>query len=222
MNTIFAPSARCGSTSLVHYIGLSCCLEYISEPYNPDNYCSFNIQELGTKYELIKILSWPLSYEDVCQILDISDKIVFLTRNNKFEQIISNYISRTYSGSIWHKCQIDNNEHLFFKEIRPKILYNEFVNEFNYIEWLDNKYSNTIQSKYADKTINVQYENIYSNDNKYINEILEFMDLKILDDSHTGLISKSNKLNSFESYKKIIPNFDEVHYWYNESRSTDD
>ena len=87
MILIFAPVPRCGSTELTKYIGESCKISYMLEPFHPMRDGRYNLHNLD--FDLVKTLSWQLSDEDNKQLIQNADKVIFLNRTNIMDIILS-------------------------------------------------------------------------------------------------------------------------------------
>jgi hypothetical protein len=61
----------------------------------------------------------------------------------------------------------------------------------------------------------VKYEDLYSeNQSLELDKIMHFLNLQAKNIDSLSLMDASNKLNNYDTYKKIIPNLDEVMNWH--------
>jgi len=231
MKLIFSPVPRSGSTALCEYIAYSSESTLSVEPYNPE--CNENRQvtlkdkfeEIQT-YDIIKILGWPLDILDNFEIIDVAEKIIFLYRESVLDTMLSNIVSMTYSGDykIYSKHRLKNSfqndvaQSLlndFYSEVRPPIDLKEFaVCYFDFIKNIQ-CYYNYVKFYHSNKTLIVKYEDLYSeNQSLELDKIMHFLNLQAKNIDSLSLMDASNKLNNYDTYKKIIPNLDEVMNWH--------
>lgn len=226
MLLIFCPYGRCGSTNLCDFLSRSCSLKSFNEPFNPTfsdeehikvQNCELDesISYLKNHFDLIKSVSIDLQ-EHQFQLINQANKILVLYRKFALDQIISVYMSTSFKSmsnkGIWHKhpCFSEKDMNEFYTCMRKPITDKFIKYEFDKI----NQDFITYKSHILDKSKNhmfVSYEDLFIEKTLPIEKILFFFDLSIKDPNYTNLLNISNKFNSIDTYKKVIPNFDHIY-----------
>lgn len=211
MILIFAPILRTGSTDLLRYIGKSCKLNYLMEPFHPNNKNKYTLEQIQS-YDLVKSLGWQQTYDKNIQLIQASNNVIFLTRNSIIDTILSIYASNTYGG-IWNKEELKYVND-FHTKIRPPMTKKYFTDSYLYIKKTIDDYSQVQDIHDKNKTISVKYEDLF-NDYDVINSILDFLNLQIKDSSYMYHWS-SSKMNNYRHYETIIPNLSDIIKWNGE------
>ena len=222
MNLIFCPYGRCGSTVLCTAIKDSC-LSYdqtkvIYEPFTQFSDCH-DLQKLENSKSKIDIISEKINVvkhivhghatEELHKyIISKSSKILFLYRENIFDQYVSFFMSITNPKKIFnihrnHSIDKDDIES-FYNQERPAIQIKEAIKDVKDIICLVKKWHSYIEN--FDNVITMSYENLYSDTNNF-KKICNFFNLDLLNNDYMDILSKNNKMNNEETYTKVIPNY---------------
>jgi len=226
-NFVIFASARTGSTSLARVLGESKEVKMAIEPFSPD-YTKWNpkeknyyelatnagrinkvLDELFKRFNAIKILNYQLSESANFSLLARKDlKILFLTRKNVVEQIISDLVA--HQTKRWHK-PVDGS---IYDKLEP-IDISEMQKKIDYVQYLNDKYLKFLEEKREGGYISLFYEELYSEDMdeniKTISTICVFLGIPTPANEvvEKYMPPSKAKINYKNIYKKV-PNFNEI------------
>jgi LPS sulfotransferase NodH len=222
---IFA-SARTGSTSLARVLGESRGVKMVFEPFSPD-FTKWNpkekaysglvthekvdklLDEIFGRFNAMKTLDYQLSEKDNFTLLNRKDlRILFLTRSNLIEQIISDLVAHQVQN--WQRSE---NAGLY-KKLKP-IDLDEMRKKIDYVTQLNKTYFNFLKKNRPGDFLPLYYEKLYSEDvNKNtatISKICNFLGIPIppKDAIEEYMTPSKAKINYGDHYKNL-PNYKEI------------
>lgn len=226
-NFVIFASARTGSTSLANVLGESKDVKICFEPFNPD-YTKWNpkeknysdvakdtgntgeaLDELFEKFTAIKTLDYQLSEKSNFLVLGRKDlKILFLTRKNIVEQIISDLVAHQTKN--WRKP----NDESIYDKLEP-IDISEMQKKIDYVTYLNNKYLKFLEENRKGEYMRLFYEELFSEDMERntttISNICEFLGVSVPPNEtiEKYMMPSRAKINYKNIYKKL-PNYEEV------------
>jgi len=251
MNLIYCLTPRCGSTSLAQAIEWSTGNRVCAEPFNPDchegrfamNYRVHkhnlgDVSGLQKDFEMayadilrdrqlwsvLKHLREHLNEEDNKNLINKSDSILYLYRNNLFDYIVSMHLSRSISEDpdnimFWNfsgRAKVFGHSEMSKYAKRAREIYNtrprSSINTSLFKNWCQDIKNQHIKTKGYLKNKNamiLSYESLYSHSNTKYMEIIDFFGYKIKNDLWKKMFEPINKVAS-EQAKSLIENYEDV------------
>ena len=230
---IFA-SARTGSSSLARLLEKSKGVKLVFEPFNPKfrewspneknyhelvrNVMEINntLDELFKRFNAMKTLDYQLSEKNNSALLGRRDlKVLFLTRRNLVEQIISDLVA--HQTKIWDK----RGPKRIYNSLKP-IDITEMQNKIDYVIHLNGTYLKFLEKNRGADFLHLFYEDLYSEDIskniKAITKICKFLEIptppkpaieKYMTPSKVK-INYENIYNNLPNYKEIEKKFGKI------------
>jgi hypothetical protein len=198
----------------------SCNVRFCYEPFLSDRKIWFPKEELFKPSDLSNLMKNP-DYDGIKHLshqLDINANIkllnnesvkysIFLYRESFIDTILSMHMSMNFlKKTKKHKWHSWTNNDDFFSVIRDEVNLSYLQHRFNNLQSMKDYFFSSHNFSRI-----VKYEDFFSSNVKSnFLELIDEMGLKIFNEEYNQYLGKDSKLNDYEKYKKLIPNFDEL------------
>tara|TARA_R110002020_G_scaffold103752_3_gene243097 strand:- start:11591 stop:12280 length:690 start_codon:yes stop_codon:yes gene_type:complete len=191
---------------------------------HPFNEAFYKIKEMG--FNGIKHLASHEHDYNNKALLRMCDKIIFIHRKHFIDRYLSRWMSEKFEhpkpakgqhignynlGSIWRWSDIyyaPSTKKAFYTQIRPPVNITLMKKEFKKYTVEYNMYYPLLLSENA---IMLEYATFYNESVKenFI-ELASHAELDIISDEWEAVLDHKNKFNDPNTYRKVIPNYEEV------------